>query len=124
MEQLRKVRMSPYIESIGRTFILETWDTYRTDRMGKTCIAYRLSYEQEDVTIFEEEDFHCSPVIAIDSDECLQTLLGFLTLREGDVEEDYFEDYNDVQKDFRDEDAETLSLYTLDEDAEEFEDID
>lgn len=84
MEKLRKVR---HIET---GMILETWDTYQV-RDNKSMIRYELS-NSNGAILFAGRDFYCSARVAIDSDECLLSLLGFLTLKPGDTDESYFEE--------------------------------
>jgi len=50
--------------------------------------------------LFEGADFAGSPMVADDSDACLATLLTFLTLRPGDTDRDYFDDYTPEQLDW------------------------
>jgi hypothetical protein len=86
--------------------------------MGKCIIGYRLSIGKSvnaignpaclDV-IFEGEDFHCSPLHAIDSDETVRTLMTFLTLRPGDTDADYFADYTPEQREYCLQHAEALA---------------
>ena len=99
---LRTIRIEGYT--------LTTWDTYREDR-GKTILRYRF-IDPHGITLFEGEDFACSPLHAIDSDECWRGLLGFLTLRPGDTDDEYFEEYTAEQMAFAEGgDAEMLSVY-------------
>lgn len=116
-EQLRKVTMRPYVDQ-SVAFTLETFDTGKVDRMGKYVIAYRFS--QGDKVLFEGDDFHCSPMYTIDSGESLRSLLGFLTLRPGDTDEEYFKNYTQEQLDFANEHAEILSLYAHEDNPDEF----
>jgi hypothetical protein len=60
-------------------------------------------------TLFEGEDFACSPCHAIDSDECIASLMGFLTLRPGDTDAEYFESYTPQQIDYCEQHAEALA---------------
>jgi hypothetical protein len=57
-------------------------------------------------------------------EELALTALSFATLRPGDVEEDYFNDYSDVALDWRDRYAEMLSLIVADFQALREEDLD
>ena len=118
-DTLRRVRLEALRE---RAFILEVWATDRTDRRGQTVLGYELT-DPEGETVFEGEDFAGSPLHADDSDETLRALLGFLTLRPGDTDSDYFEDYTERQKRFCDEDAESLALYADEECGEPLEDV-
>lgn len=90
---------------------LTTWDTGRHDRMWKSIIGYELMRPSDGVVIFRGEDFACSPLHAIDSDECLRSLLSFLTLRPGDTDRDYFDGYTDDQMSFAEQDAERLAMW-------------
>ncbi len=60
---------------------------------------YRLAYKftKGRKVLFEGEDYGCSPGIAIDSQGALIGLLAFLTLKPGDTDREYFEDYTDEQ---------------------------
>jgi hypothetical protein len=49
----------------------------------------------------------------IDSDQCVRAILGFLTLRPGDTDAEYFENYNQEQLDFCAQHAEALSYEAL-----------
>ncbi len=93
----------------GYGFKLEMFDTGRTDSRGQTYIAYHFHHNDE--LIFEGEEFAGSPMHADDSLDTVGALLGFLSLRSGDTDEDYFEDYTEEQIAWRDEFAETLSVY-------------
>jgi len=104
---------------------LKMWDTYETDRHGKSILGYEF-FDREGNLLFTGEDFSPSPMHAIDSDDSVRALLGFLTLRPGDTDEEYFAEYTPEQIDFAETDAESLQLYTLEEEegypAMEFED--
>ena len=112
--QLRHVRLDG--------FELLTSDTGRCDRRGQTYIQYSL-VTPEGTTIFDGSDFAGSPCHSDDSDETLRALLGFLTLRLGDTDREYFDDYTAEQIAFRDGPAEYLSMWADDE-GPEFENID
>ncbi len=93
---------------------LDLWDTDRSRSDGKSLLGYRLSKGEGD-TVFEGEDFGCSPLHAVDSDETVRALLGFLTLRPGDTDREYFAGYSARQWAFVESDAESLSLYACEE---------
>ena len=109
---LRTCRFSPYRQGMGPHFRLQMWATDRTDERGQTVIAYDLrQYEtgQTPIRLFSGEDFCGSPLHADDSDQAVASLMGFLTLRPGDTDADYFAGYTDQQREFCDQHAETLS---------------
>jgi hypothetical protein len=60
---------------------LDLWDTGRTDPYGKATLRYALVLitppVDSRIVIFEGEDFHPSPLHAIDSDEVAGALLSF-----------------------------------------------
>lgn len=76
-------------------FTLSIWDTHRTDNMGKSILGYRLSDRSE--LIFTGEDFKASPLHAVDSLHVVAALLNFLSLKQGDTDKEYFEDYTPEQ---------------------------
>lgn len=109
LQTIRTVRLQPY--RMGPRFVLAVSDTYRRDHHGKHVLAYALSQHNEDGTkalLFGGSDFACSPMVAIDSDECMACLLGFLCLRRGDTDREYFANYTPEQTEFSEKHAETL----------------
>lgn len=117
---LRVCRFSPYRKGMGPVFRLKVWDTYRTDHYGKSILGYRLSMGERQhlnvvnnpavwTVLFEGEDFGSSPMHAIDSDETIAALMSFLTLRPGDTDSEYFDDYTPAQLDYCAQHAEALS---------------
>ena len=96
------------------TFRLDLFDTHRTDRRGKTRLAYRFSDSRMGAEpIFEGEDFCASPLHADDSDATLAALLGFLSLQSGDTDSEYFGDYTPRQLEWRDTYAEELGYLRI-----------
>jgi hypothetical protein len=91
----------------------------------RTYIRYEFSDPKGNV-IFSDDDFSSSPMHAIDSDESVRSLLSFLTLRPGDTDDKYFQDYTPEQMEFAESEAENLSLWSMKpekgEDAIEFQD--
>jgi len=116
---LRNVTLRPYRDE-RISFTLNTFDSGRSDHLGKSILEYQFQGPDGKI-IFEGSDFACSPMNAIDSDECVRALLGFLTLRPGDTDAEYFENYTQEQLAFANEHGETLSMYTLDDNPWEFE---
>jgi hypothetical protein len=109
-EVIRRVRLAPYRKGMGPRFALTVWDTGRIVG-GKCQLGYRLNEVNGNrrSTLFEGEDFRCSPLHAIASDETMGALLGFLTLRPGDTDPEYFADYTPQQLEFCDQHAESLA---------------
>lgn len=101
VEKLRTVRFSPYLKGKGPIFTLNTWS------IGGNTIQYQLT--MNGLTLFKGKDFNCSPLHAIDSDDCVKDLMSFLTLRPGDTDKEYFDNYSDAQLDYCSQHAEALS---------------
>jgi hypothetical protein len=114
-DPLRTVHFRPYRPGAGPTFTLRTFDTGRTDARGCTRQAYVLSMREgrRKIVIFDGEDFCASPMHADDSDRSVAALLTFLTLRPGDTDADYFDEYTDEQRAFCDLHAETLACEAI-----------
>lgn len=91
-EPLRHVRF-------GRGYTLRTWETGRRMDTGQSLLAYEMR-TPEGTVLFAGDDFGCSPLRAIDSDATLRGLLGFLTLRPGDTDAEYFATYSAEQRAF------------------------
>jgi len=113
---LKKCYFRPYRKNMGPTFTLITYALGYDYSHGKERIGYSLSMHENKKTIevFNGNDFFCSPSHAIDSNECIKTLMGFLTLRQGDTDQEYFDDYSLIQLDYRDNHAEALSMTVCD----------
>jgi hypothetical protein len=94
------------------SFILSLWDTGSVDSTGKTRLAYRLVMKRPGRRfyhpVFDGSDFCASPLHAIDSDETVKALMGFLCLRPGDTDREYFDSYTSDQLDFAEAHAEAL----------------
>lgn len=108
---IRRCVFQPYRKGMGPTFTLVMWDTHRT-MYGKSLLGYRLTmhhsinyahvktrYVKRDV-VFEGEDFGCSPMHSIDGDESVEACMSFLTLRPGDTDADYFDNYTPEQMEY------------------------
>lgn len=106
---IRTCVFSPYRD--GPRFRLRVWDTHRTDSYGKSVLGYSLFLTKPGtlLELFRGEDFHCSPMHAIDSDDAIAGIMGFLTLRPGDTDAEYFKDYTQTQLDYCNEHAEALA---------------
>ena len=116
-QHLRTVRLHPFRPGHGPIFTLTIWDTYkRSDQWGRAIVAYRftMSFRGERTVLFEGDDFKPSPMYAVDSDEAVRNLLGFLSLRPGDTDDEYFKDYTDVQRDFAELYAEHVQCAVID----------
>lgn len=114
-EIIRKVRLVPYLPG-NPYFTLSMWDTGRTHPRGTPMLGYQLRQHERgqlsDV-LFEGEDYSASPLHATDSDDTVAGLMGFLTLKPGDTDREYFQDYTPAQMAFVGEHAEALSSYCV-----------
>jgi hypothetical protein len=119
-EPLRHVRLDG-------GFTLRTWDTGQatgTGMMVRTRIGYELRGPCGAV-LFQGTDFGPSPCHADDSDETLRALLGFLFLRPGDTDRDYFAGYSEAQLAFaRSSECESLAWLYSEEGPGVFAEID
>ena len=101
------------------------WETGRTEGRGMMCrdlVGYAFWPAGQEAPLFLGEDFSPSPFHAIDGDDAIVALLGFLTLNPGDTDSEYFEKYSEEQLDWsRSDQCETLGFYLtiFDEDGEE-----
>jgi hypothetical protein len=91
----------------GHGFKLVMFDGNRTS-YGKNVVDFKFFHNDE--LIFESW-VGCSPMHAIDSDQATGAILAFCSLRPGDTDPEYFEDYSERQLEFCKEWGETLSLY-------------
>jgi hypothetical protein len=104
-EKMRSVRFSPYGRGMKPTFTLTLFDIGSSERIGHEF----KQHDRRTQTIFEGHDFRPSPLHAWDSDDTIAAIMGFLTLRLGDTDREYFDSYTAEQIEFRDTHAETLA---------------
>ena len=94
-------------------FILFLYDTHQM-KGNKSRLAYELYDETFDEgPVFRGDDFGCSPLHAIDSNQAVAALLGFLSLRPGDTDAEYFDDYSPEQLEWAETRGELLGLFAL-----------
>lgn len=99
--------------------------------MARTRIGYELR-DPSGAVLFAGSDFGPSPMHADDADATLRGRLGFLTLRPGDTDAEYFAEYSPAQLAFAASDTCELLAFIYSDDpsivgsdnAGEFEDID
>jgi hypothetical protein len=87
---------------------LDCWWDGRTDG-PRAVVTYLL--RANDAVIFSGEDYKPSPLLGPDSNASAGGLIGFLSCKPGDVEEDYFADYSERQLEFAREHGDDLSLW-------------
>ena len=97
---------APFVKWHADGFELFIFHTHQK-RDGKWRMAYVLF--DEDEVVFKGDDFF-SPN-DLDEKWNVAELLGFLSLRDGDTDDEYFESYTPEQIAWRDERAEELSLW-------------
>ena len=82
---------------------------------GKCQMDYYLA-DRDGNRIFEGRDFYPAPSISCDSSEAATHLLAFLTLKPGDTDDEYFEDYTPEQLAWVESaDCEELAYFQMDE---------
>lgn len=98
-------------------YALRTWQTGKRYATGQERLGYEF-VTPEGIVLFHGEDFGCSPMDCIDSDAALRGILGFLTLKPGDTDDDdYFANYTPEQMAFAEgDDVEYLSLWSIEPD--------
>jgi hypothetical protein len=94
---------------------LHTWETNRRYQTGQWIIGYAFYLPGQDSPLFVGEDCGVAPSDAIDSDAALVSVLGWLTLKPGDTDSDYFAAYSPEQLAWcESNEAEEISLIVFD----------
>lgn len=106
---LRRVHLRPYQKGHGPSFCLTTYHTGLA-RGGRERLSYRLTTREEGRTrlLFAGDDYRPSRMHEADSDAAMLGLLEFLTLRPGDTDAEYFENYTEEQLAFARDHGEAL----------------
>jgi len=82
-------------------FTLELWDTNvptGTGRLAHTLLAFRFSDRGR--VIFAGDNFVPPLGVAVDSDDCVSALMFWLALQPGDADEEFFEKYTPMQREW------------------------
>jgi hypothetical protein len=95
-------------------YCLRTWTTGHYYPTGQEMIGGEL-VSPDGVTLFSQENFGIPPGHPIDSDKSLRDVIGWLTMKPGDTDADYFKDYTPAQMAFAEGDAEMLSMWADEE---------
>lgn len=74
----------------------------------KTTVQYVFYFDGN--IIFQGTDYHPSPLCSVGDNKCTSDLLMFLSLKPGDTDKEYFENYTQEQLDFANKHGEYLSL--------------
>jgi hypothetical protein len=88
-------------------FELKLFDQNKHNSLGQWILAYEFFHAGE--LIFSGDDFAASPMEENDSDVTAAFLLGFLSLRQGEVDASYFDHYTPEQIEWRDAHAGELA---------------
>lgn len=112
-EKVRTVVFKPYNGINMPRFRLEVFaGDFGRFETGQERMGYRLTQLHADksrTVLFDAEDFGRAPGDTEDGDGTVVGIMGFLTLRPGDTDADYFKDYTYEQRRFADEHAEWLA---------------
>ena len=104
---LRHVRIEGYR--------LKLYDTNTRGEYNKSRLAFGF-FDPDGKLLFSGTDFCCAPAFAVDSDDAIRSLLGFLTLKPGDTDDEYFQDYTPAQLAFTESsDCEELSMWACED---------
>src|SRR5262245_23233019 len=106
---MRTVRFRPYLKGHGPTFTLRLFDQ-PSGPSHQYSVGYELLQHEDGNTIvlFAGADFSVGACTSVDSDAAIEALMGFLTLRLGDTDREYFLAYTPTQLAFCQTHAETL----------------
>ncbi len=107
---LRTVRLTPYRKGCGPSFTLRMWDAGTRANTGQHQVSYTLTMTEngKSAVLFDGSDIGISPMHAIDSDEAVAAVLGWLTLRRGDTDAEFFADDTPEVAAYRAKHAESL----------------
>ncbi len=107
-DYIRRVRFAPYRKGMGPTFTLTIHGV--ASMFPRVKPAYTLTQRENGKTsvLFHGDDFGPSPLHCSDDDATIAALMGFLTLRPGNTDDEYFADYTPAQLAYCQQHAETL----------------
>lgn len=86
---------------------------HKRDEDDRVRVSY--TFHKNNIVLFTGEDFHPSPLYEPICKQAAISLLGFLTLKEGDTDKEYFENYTPAQLGFsQSQDCEELQTVVYD----------
>lgn len=97
---------------------LHLFTSHETDEFGHTALSYQFRHNGD--IVFDGGDYRPGSGIALDGADSVSGLLGFLTLRPGDTDWEYFAAYSPCELLWAIEHAEELSAY-IGEDSDDSE---
>lgn len=101
-----------------KDYRLELYDPYLPQKESQYYLTYEFYCQGK--LIFYGSDYGCSPCHAIDSQECVCTLLSFFALRPEETYSEYFENYTPEQLDFAQIEGEDLNMVVLEAERWEY----
>lgn len=111
---VRTVVLTPYAKGQGPTFRLSLFDVHATDSAGRHGVGYRLTCKRngESMVLFDCQDAQGAAFghHSVDGDEAVKNVMGWLTLKPGDTDSDYFKDYTATQLEYCRSYAEALAV--------------
>lgn len=109
---VRTVRFQPYRRGAGPTFTLRLYWAGQCDDAGRCVLGYKLTSERK--VIFQGADYCAHVRHSLETDRSIvDGIMGFLTLRPGDTDDDYFAAYTPEQRAYCDAHAESLSCEAM-----------
>lgn len=107
-EKVRTVHFTPYQKGMGPRFTLHLYDVNATDSAGRYGVGYRLLMGREVVFECLNSEGCAYGHHSVDGDAAVRNVMGWLTLRPGDTDAEYFAAYTPEQLEFCSSHAEAL----------------
>ena len=102
-----------YVSLVGTGCRLILW--YIGDVAGRPKLGYAFFPAKSRKPLFEGRDYSTGFSTSVDSDEALRGLMGFLTLRPGDTDAEYFDNYTPAQMAWAQANGEYMSEWGSDD---------
>lgn len=113
-EKVRTVRFKPYLTGKGPTFTLHLYDVHNDDWAGRCGVGFELKQGRRTIFRCVDSEGAAYGHHTVDGDKAVRNVMGWLTLKPGDTDSEYFAKYTPEQLAFCSAHAETLSLEVLD----------
>jgi hypothetical protein len=111
-EPVRVARFRPYTGDQGEgTLIL--WDGNARDEAGRYCVQFRLLWSTMPEPLFDVDAGPFHGHVSVDGDKAIVGVMGFLCLKPGDTDPDYFDKYTPAQLEWAETHAESVSCEVM-----------
>jgi hypothetical protein len=113
MDKVRTVRFAPYRKGMGPTFTLHLYDINATDSAGRYGVGFEFKMGRTVLFSALTAEVCAYGHHSVDGDDAVKNVMGWITLKPGDTDSEFFANYTPEQLEFAAAHAETLDMEVM-----------